>query len=626
MQTTTFAELGLSAKVQAAIQAAGYTTPTPIQVQAIPVAVTGRDVLGIAQTGTGKTAGFVLPMLARLETGRARARMPRSLILAPTRELAAQVAQSFEKYGINHKLTVALLIGGVSFDDQLRKLDRGVDVLIATPGPPARPLRARQDPADRRRDPRHRRGRPHARHGLHPRHRAHLQAAAAAPADAVLLGHHAAGDHSAWSTPSSRTRCASRSPRPATAAATITQLFRYCPSTEDWEKREVLRELIRSENVKNAIIFCNRKRDVAILLKSLQKHGFNAGALHGDMDQMSRTATLDAFREGRITLLAASDVAARGLDIPDVSHIFNFDVPWQSDDYVHRIGRTGRAGKEGRSLTLVTPDDAKQLKDIERCWARRSPGSARRRAPRTWRAASAGADAASRPRRWPSGRSARRREARQVGRPHARPRRRAQQRQRRQQAHRARSRAGRERQPQQATSRTASVSPSSAAPATAAAFARASMDARTRRHARDRSEAIATQQPREPSQAAPPGEAARGSPGSRASPAQAQRSRPRRSQAGAGRPRRSRAGVPEEDDAHGGSPRPHSAAALRVGLARNADPIACDNRVDQPCTANVMLRCRHDARSYRQSVASQILADLWSRRRRRPGGARRVSR
>ncbi|MBO0742378.1 MAG: DEAD/DEAH box helicase, partial [Hyphomicrobiaceae bacterium] len=154
--------------------------------------------------------------------------------------------------------------------------------------------------------------------------------------------------------------------RPATAAATITQLFRYCPASEDWVKREVLRELIRSEHVKNAIIFCNRKRDVAILLKSLLKHGFNAGALHGDMDQMSRMATLDAFREGRLTLLAASDVAARGLDIPDVSHIFNFDVPWQSDDYVHRIGRTGRAGKEGRSLTLVTPDDFRQLKDIEK--------------------------------------------------------------------------------------------------------------------------------------------------------------------------------------------------------------------------------------------------------------------
>jgi superfamily II DNA/RNA helicase len=365
LQTASFAELGLSAKVQAAVQAAGYTEPTPIQVKAIPVAVTGRDVLGIAQTGTGKTAGFVLPMLARLETGRARARMPRSLILAPTRELAAQVAQSFEKYGINHKLSLALLIGGVSFDDQLRKLDRGVDVLIATPGRLLDHFGRGKvlltgveilviDEADRMLDM-----------GfipdierickLLPTRRQTLFFSATMPPEIQRLVDSFLKDPV-------RVEVA----RPATAAATITQRFRYCPSTEDWQKREVLRDLIRSEHVKNAIIFCNRKRDVAILLKSLQKHGFNAGALHGDMDQMSRMATLDAFREGRITFLAASDVAARGLDIPDVSHIFNFDVPWQSDDYVHRIGRTGRAGKEGRSLTIVTPDDFRLLKDIEK--------------------------------------------------------------------------------------------------------------------------------------------------------------------------------------------------------------------------------------------------------------------
>jgi superfamily II DNA/RNA helicase len=365
LQTTTFAELGLSAKVQAAIQAAGYINPTPIQQQAIPVAMTGRDVLGIAQTGTGKTAGFVLPMLARLETGRARARMPRSLILAPTRELAAQVAQSFEKYGVNHKLSVALLIGGVSFDDQLRKLDRGVDVLIATPGRLLDHFGRGKilltgveilviDEADRMLDM-----------GfipdierickLLPPNRQTLFFSATMPAEIQRLV-------DTFLKNPARIEVA----RPATTANTITQLFRYCSTTEDWEKREVLRELIRFENVKNAIIFCNRKRDVAILLKSLQKHGFNAGALHGDMDQMSRMATLDAFREGRIQFLAASDVAARGLDIPDVSHIFNFDVPWQSDDYVHRIGRTGRAGKEGRSLTIVTPDDFKQLSDIEK--------------------------------------------------------------------------------------------------------------------------------------------------------------------------------------------------------------------------------------------------------------------
>jgi superfamily II DNA/RNA helicase len=365
LQPSTFAELGLSAKVQAAIQAAGYTTPTPIQSQAIPVAVTGRDVLGIAQTGTGKTAGFVLPMLVRLEAGRARARMPRSLILAPTRELAAQVAQSFEKYGVYHRLTVALLIGGVSFDDQLKKLDRGADVLIATPGRLLDHFQRGKlllngveilviDEADRMLDM-----------GfipdiekickLLPAHRQTLFFSATMPPEIQRLVDSFLKDPA-------RVEVAP----PATTAKTITQLFRYCPSTEDWEKREALRELIRAEHVKNAIIFCNRKRDVAILLKSLQKHGFNAGALHGDMDQMSRMATLDAFREGRITLLAASDVAARGLDIPDVSHIFNFDVPWQADDYVHRIGRTGRAGKEGRSLTIVTPDDIKQLKDIEK--------------------------------------------------------------------------------------------------------------------------------------------------------------------------------------------------------------------------------------------------------------------
>jgi superfamily II DNA/RNA helicase len=365
LQTTTFAELGLSAKVQAAIEAAGYSNPTPIQQKAIPVAVSGRDVLGIAQTGTGKTAGFVLPMLARLETGRARARMPRSLILAPTRELAAQVAQSFEKYGVNHKLSVALLIGGVSFEDQLRKLDRGVDVLIATPGRLLDHFGRGKilltgveilviDEADRMLDM-----------GfipdierickLLPSARQTLFFSATMPPEIQRLVDTFLRDPA-------RIEVA----RPATTANTITQLFRYCPSSEDWQKRELLRELIRAENVKNAILFCNRKRDVAILLKSLQKHGFNAGALHGDMDQMSRMATLDAFREGRIQFLAASDVAARGLDIPDVSHIFNFDVPWQSDDYVHRIGRTGRAGKEGRSLTIVTPDDIRQLKDIEK--------------------------------------------------------------------------------------------------------------------------------------------------------------------------------------------------------------------------------------------------------------------
>ncbi len=365
MEPTTFADLGLSPKVQAAITASGYTIPTPIQAAAIPVALTGRDVLGIAQTGTGKTASFVLPMITRLETGRARARMPRSLIMAPTRELATQVAQSFEKYGINHKLDVALLIGGTDMDKQIQKLDRGADVLVATPG---RLLdhfgRGRImlmgveilviDEADRMLDM-----------GfipdiekickLLPHRRQTLFFSATMPAEITRLVNQFLKDPV-------RIEAA----KPATTAKTITQLFKFCPDGEDYAKREILRELIKTGNVKNAIIFCNRKRDVAVLYKSLAKHGFNAGALHGDMEQSARTATLDKFRAGEIMLLAASDVAARGLDIPDVSHVFNFDLPWAGDDYVHRIGRTGRAGKEGHSVSLVSPDDLKFVSDIEK--------------------------------------------------------------------------------------------------------------------------------------------------------------------------------------------------------------------------------------------------------------------
>jgi superfamily II DNA/RNA helicase len=365
LEPKTFAELGLSPKVQAAIDAAGYTTPTPIQAAAIPIAISGRDVLGIAQTGTGKTASFVLPMITRLETGRARARMPRSLILAPTRELAAQVAQSFERYGKNHKLSLALLIGGVSMDDQVKKLDRGVDVLIATPGRLLDHFQRGRvmlmgveilviDEADRMLDM-----------GfipdiekickLLPGRRQTLFFSATMPPEITRLV-------SQFLKDPVRVEVAP----PATTAKTIIQRFVFCRNGEDWAKREALRELIRNETVKNAIIFCNRKVEVAILHRSLVKHGFSAGALHGDMDQKSRMETLDKFRSGELMLLAASDVAARGLDIPDVSHIFNFDLPWQPDDYVHRIGRTGRAGKEGHSLSLVTVDELKSLKDIEK--------------------------------------------------------------------------------------------------------------------------------------------------------------------------------------------------------------------------------------------------------------------
>jgi superfamily II DNA/RNA helicase len=360
-----FSHLGLSAKVLAAIETAGYKTPTPIQDQAIPHVLARRDVLGIAQTGTGKTAAFVLPMLTMLEQGRARARMPRTLILEPTRELAAQVADHFEKYGKNHKLNVALIIGGVSFDNQDAKLVRGVDVLIATPG---RLLdhseRGRLllsgvellviDEADRMLDMGfipdiERIGK------LVPFTRQTLFFTATMPPEIQRIADKFL--HNPVRVEVSK---------PATAATTITQLL-VATGRDPHEKRETLRRLIRSAaGYKNAIVFCNRKREVAQLHRSLLRHKFNAVALHGDMDQSARTAALEQFRKGEVTVLVASDVAARGLDIPAVSHVFNFDVPHHADDYVHRIGRTGRAGRSGTAITIVAPIDGKAVGAIER--------------------------------------------------------------------------------------------------------------------------------------------------------------------------------------------------------------------------------------------------------------------
>ena len=359
-----FDTLGLSQKVLDAVISSGYTQPTPIQEQAIPHVLARRDVLGIAQTGTGKTASFVLPMLSRLEKGRARARMPRTLILEPTRELAAQVEESFNRYGINHKLTVALLIGGVSFEDQLRKLDRGVDVLIATPGRLLDHFERGKllmtgveilviDEADRMLDM-----------GfipdierivkMVPFTRQTLFFSATMPPEIEKLS------AQFLQNPVSISVAA-----PSSASKTITQRAIAAPM-EDYEKRAILRELVNSaDNLKNAIIFCNRKTDVSNLWKSLDRHGYSCGALHGDMDQRSRTAMLHNFKEGKIQLLIASDVAARGLDIPDVSHVFNFDVPVNAEDYVHRIGRTGRAGRSGFACMIVTPRDQKGFDAIE---------------------------------------------------------------------------------------------------------------------------------------------------------------------------------------------------------------------------------------------------------------------
>jgi len=360
--TSGFTDLGLSAEIVRAVTEKGYTVPTPIQAQAIPYVLMGRDLLGTAQTGTGKTAGFTLPMLDILSGSRARARMPRSLILEPTRELALQVAENFVEYGKYLKLTHALVIGGESMSDQKEILMRGVDVLIATPGRLMDMFERGSillsdvkvlviDEADRMLDM-----------GfipdvekivsLLPKNRQTLFfSATIAPeirrlADAFLQN--------------PKEIAVSKS---ASVATTITEAMVL---VAEQDKREALRRLIRSEDVQNALIFCNRKRDVDILYKSLTRHGFSVGALHGDMAQPVRFATLEKFKAGDVRLLCCSDVAARGIDIGGLSHVFNFDVPHHAEDYVHRIGRTGRAGREGRAFTLATPEDRQNAEAIEK--------------------------------------------------------------------------------------------------------------------------------------------------------------------------------------------------------------------------------------------------------------------
>lgn len=357
-----FADLGLSDELLRAVNESGYSEPTPIQRGAIPSVLMGKDLVGIAQTGTGKTAAFVLPMIDILGHGRSRARMPRSLILEPTRELAAQVAENFEKYGKYHKLSMALLIGGVQMGDQVKALEKGVDVLIATPGR-LMDLFGRGkilltgcnllviDEADRMLDM-----------GFIPdieeicsrlpKQRQTLLFSATMPPPIQKLASKFLADPKTIEVA-----------RPATANTNIEQrLVEVRPD----QKREVLRDLLRHEEVRNAIIFSNRKTTVRELATSLKRSGFAVGQIHGDMEQADRIAEFDRFKRDEINILVASDVAARGLDVKGVSHVVNFDVPWQPDDYVHRIGRTGRAGAKGIAITLATREDAEAVAQIEK--------------------------------------------------------------------------------------------------------------------------------------------------------------------------------------------------------------------------------------------------------------------
>lgn len=359
----TFAQLNLDPRILTSIEATGYTHPTPIQEQAIPIVMRGGDVTGIAQTGTGKTAAFVLPLIHRLTKGRARARMPRSLILCPTRELAAQVSEQFEKYGADLKFTMALLIGGVSFKEQEQKLMRGVDVLIATPGRLLDQFERGKilltglevfviDEADRMLDMGFIPDIERICKLLPPRRQTLLFSATMAKEIERLA--------KTFQKDPVRIEVA----RESKTADTIAQHVVKIPRGDDKARRTALRRVIETCDLESGIVFCNRKREVDIVAKSLTKHGFNAAPIHGDLPQSERMKTLNAFRDGELKILVASDVAARGLDIPDVSHVFNYGPPPKDEDYVHRIGRTGRAGRTGESYTLIAPMDEKAWRGV----------------------------------------------------------------------------------------------------------------------------------------------------------------------------------------------------------------------------------------------------------------------
>ena len=365
----TFADLGLSPTLLQAVESAGYTVPTDIQAQAIPPILMMKDIVGIAQTGTGKTASFVLPMIDIMASGRRRALMPRSLILAPTRELAAQVAENFEKYGKNHDLKLALLIGGVQMGDQVKALNEGVDVLIATPGRLMDLFERGKillngcellviDEADRMLDM-----------GFIPdieficsklpETRQTMLFSATMPPPIEKL-----------------TKKFLNNPKRievSRAATTNKDITAFKIPVKSRQKRETLRWLLNHDQVETAIVFANRKTTVRELNKSLQRHGFRSGEIHGDMDQSNRLKELDRFKKGEINILVASDVAARGLDVKGVSHVFNFDTPWHPDDYVHRIGRTGRAGAKGRAFTFVAEEDAEAIANVEKLTGAKVP-------------------------------------------------------------------------------------------------------------------------------------------------------------------------------------------------------------------------------------------------------------
>jgi ATP-dependent RNA helicase RhlE len=375
-QLTTFSDLGLAAPILEAVTAEGYTEPTPIQAQAIPSILAGRDLLGIARTGTGKTAAFALPIIHRLASDRRRTAHKgcRVLVLSPTRELASQIAQSFRAYGRHLDLTVAVVFGGVGHRPQTQALARGVDVLVATPGRLLDHMAERNislagteilvlDEADRMLDlgflPPIRRIVSHL-----PRKRQNLFFSATMPHEIGRLAAELLADPVRIAV--------------SPVASTVDSVTQRVLHVESHNKRSLLVELFADPQMSRALVFTRTKRGADRVARHLEAAGIRVAAIHGNKSQSQREHALAAFRASKIRVLVATDIAARGIDIDDVTHVVNYELPDVPESYVHRIGRTARAGAAGMAISLCATDERDLLREIERLTRQAIPSEDRR--------------------------------------------------------------------------------------------------------------------------------------------------------------------------------------------------------------------------------------------------------
>jgi ATP-dependent RNA helicase RhlE len=357
--TTTFDDVGLSAEVLKAVRDAGYTTPTPIQSQAIPLILKGRDVMGLAQTGTGKTAAFTLPIVDRLLGGPRRSRV---LVLTPTRELCVQVEESVHKYARHSPLGVASVYGGVPLDPQQKKLRAGVDIVVATPGRLIDHLERQNvvfddlevlvlDEADRMLDM-----------GFAPQIN-RIVSEIPAYRQTLLFSATMPPEVEALARKYLRKPIVVQVGRRSQAASTVSHAVYPVPRDR---KSALLARLLREETLDSVLVFTRTKHGADRVVRHLEREHIPATAMHADKTQPQRTKALQDFKSGKVRVLVATDIAQRGLDISGITHVINYDVPQQAEDYVHRIGRTGRAAKEGDAFTFMSPDEIAMVKSIER--------------------------------------------------------------------------------------------------------------------------------------------------------------------------------------------------------------------------------------------------------------------